>query len=141
MPSYPSHVTSSKETADIFFENKNNNAPTIKKTPSIANLTSENLRPKQNRIRNMSSTMPSQSFAAPHTQPSPILSTSPSTTDSRDGGHHHHHHHHQRPHVELSSCQESYKLFKRCSTASKMECYSCSDAVASYMRCAMNDCQ
>ncbi|KAL3764351.1 hypothetical protein ACHAW5_010487 [Stephanodiscus triporus] len=79
----------------------------------------------------MSSTMPSQSFADPHAPPSPILSTSPR---QRDGGHNHHHHRRRRPHVELSSCQESYRLFKRCSTASKMECYSCSDAVASYMR-------
>ena len=81
-------------------------------------------------------TMPSQSFAVPHTMSS-ILSTSPQhrVLSSRDGNH-------QRPHhVELSSCQESYMLFKRCSMSDKTEGYSCSDAVASYMRCALNDCQ
>jgi hypothetical protein len=80
-------------------------------------------------------TMPSQSFAVPHTMSS-ILSTSPQhrVLSSRDGNH-------QRPHhVELSSCQESYMLFKRCSMSDKTEGYSCSDAVASYMRCALNDC-
>lgn len=81
-------------------------------------------------------TMPSQSFAVPHTMSS-ILSTSPQhrVLSSRDGTH-------QRPHhVELSSCQESYMLFKRCSMSDKTEGYSCSDAVARYMRCALNDCQ
>eukprot|EP00571_Detonula_confervacea_P016261 CAMPEP_0172298100 /NCGR_PEP_ID=MMETSP1058-20130122/897_1 /TAXON_ID=83371 /ORGANISM="Detonula confervacea, Strain CCMP 353" /LENGTH=95 /DNA_ID=CAMNT_0013007339 /DNA_START=95 /DNA_END=382 /DNA_ORIENTATION=+ len=37
-----------------------------------------------------------------------------------------------------SSCQESYKLFKKCSMARETEGFSCSDAVARYMRCAMN---
>ncbi|KAL3774404.1 hypothetical protein ACHAW5_010477 [Stephanodiscus triporus] len=70
--------------------------------------------------------MPSQSFAAPHTH-SPILSTSPQHRGlgSRDG-------HHQR--TQLSSCQESYRLFKRCTMADTTEDYSCSDAVANYMR-------
>jgi hypothetical protein len=82
-------------------------------------------------------TMPTETYAASHA-PSPILTTSPlarrrdrrvpSTRDEHD-------------HVELSSCQESYRLFKRCSMADKTVGYSCSDAVASYMRCALNDCQ
>eukprot|EP00571_Detonula_confervacea_P015436 CAMPEP_0172306152 /NCGR_PEP_ID=MMETSP1058-20130122/7282_1 /TAXON_ID=83371 /ORGANISM="Detonula confervacea, Strain CCMP 353" /LENGTH=99 /DNA_ID=CAMNT_0013017947 /DNA_START=56 /DNA_END=355 /DNA_ORIENTATION=+ len=37
-----------------------------------------------------------------------------------------------------SSCQESYKLFKKCSMSRETEGFSCSDAVARYMRCAMN---
>jgi hypothetical protein len=70
--------------------------------------------------------------------PSMILATSPvgrnrdrpvaSTRDEHD-------------HVELSSCQESYRLFKRCSMSDKTVGYSCSDAVARYMRCALNDCR
>lgn len=38
-----------------------------------------------------------------------------------------------------SSCLESYSLFKKCSTARETEGFSCSDAVARYMRCALND--
>ncbi len=83
------------------------------------------------------STMPPKLLDAKHIM-SPILSTSPqqhrglpSCADGRR----------QRPHTELSSCQESYRLFKRCSMAGAAEGYSCSDAVASYTRCAFDDCQ
>mmetsp|Transcript_6956 Transcript_6956/g.12388 ORF Transcript_6956/g.12388 Transcript_6956/m.12388 type:complete len:88 (-) Transcript_6956:306-569(-) len=41
---------------------------------------------------------------------------------------------------QQSACQESYRLFKKCSTARETEGFSCSKAVASYMRCAMNGC-
>mmetsp|Transcript_7747 Transcript_7747/g.12439 ORF Transcript_7747/g.12439 Transcript_7747/m.12439 type:complete len:107 (-) Transcript_7747:279-599(-) len=42
--------------------------------------------------------------------------------------------------VGQSSCQESYRLFKLCSRQGETEGFSCSDAVASYMRCALNGC-
>ena len=36
------------------------------------------------------------------------------------------------------SCRESYRLFQRCSTsATSTEGFSCSDAVATYLHCAM----
>eukprot|EP00585_Thalassiosira_rotula_P013260 CAMPEP_0196130284 /NCGR_PEP_ID=MMETSP0910-20130528/719_1 /TAXON_ID=49265 /ORGANISM="Thalassiosira rotula, Strain GSO102" /LENGTH=76 /DNA_ID=CAMNT_0041389569 /DNA_START=246 /DNA_END=476 /DNA_ORIENTATION=- len=38
-----------------------------------------------------------------------------------------------------SSCRDSYKLFKKCSMARETEGFSCSVAVASYMRCALNE--
>lgn len=38
----------------------------------------------------------------------------------------------------MNACQESYILFKQCSTAGEVEGFSCGNAVASYMRCAMN---
>ncbi|KAL3826556.1 hypothetical protein ACHAXA_003620 [Cyclostephanos tholiformis] len=83
--------------------------------------------------------MPTKSFDAHQHIASPILSTSPQQhrgpPSCADG------HRHQRPHTELSSCQESYSLFKRCSMADATEGYSCSDAVASYMRCAFDDCR
>jgi hypothetical protein len=95
---------------------------------------------RKNKYRNWKLTMPSQSFAVQHTL-SPILSTSPQQDlglhSSCDDGRRQQ----QRPRTELSSCRESYGLFKRCSMAGKTEGYSCSDAVASYMRCAFDDCQ
>eukprot|EP00579_Thalassiosira_antarctica_P010878 CAMPEP_0201912688 /NCGR_PEP_ID=MMETSP0903-20130614/3285_1 /ASSEMBLY_ACC=CAM_ASM_000552 /TAXON_ID=420261 /ORGANISM="Thalassiosira antarctica, Strain CCMP982" /LENGTH=107 /DNA_ID=CAMNT_0048447695 /DNA_START=52 /DNA_END=375 /DNA_ORIENTATION=- len=42
--------------------------------------------------------------------------------------------------VGQASCQESYKLFKKCSRQGETEGFSCSDAVATYMRCALNGC-
>mmetsp|Transcript_7748 Transcript_7748/g.12440 ORF Transcript_7748/g.12440 Transcript_7748/m.12440 type:complete len:110 (-) Transcript_7748:236-565(-) len=42
--------------------------------------------------------------------------------------------------IGQSSCQESYKLFKMCSRQGETEGFSCSDAVSSYMRCALNGC-
>ncbi len=78
-------------------------------------------------------TMPSQSSFAAQDALSPMLSTSTSCDDGRRQQ--------QRPHTELSSCRESYGLFKRCSMAGKTEGYSCSDVVATYMRCAFDDCQ
>ena len=41
--------------------------------------------------------------------------------------------------LSSSSCRESYRLFKKCSMARETEGFSCSDAVASYMRCALNE--
>mmetsp|Transcript_3240 Transcript_3240/g.8265 ORF Transcript_3240/g.8265 Transcript_3240/m.8265 type:complete len:126 (+) Transcript_3240:72-449(+) len=41
--------------------------------------------------------------------------------------------------VSTSTCRESYRLFKKCSAARETEGFSCSDAVASYMRCALSD--
>ena len=40
-------------------------------------------------------------------------------------------HRHQRS-DSSKFCQDSYKLFKKCATASETECFSCSDAVARY---------
>eukprot|EP00956_Cyclotella_meneghiniana_P001171 scaffold1327_cov65-Cyclotella_meneghiniana.AAC.10 len=39
-----------------------------------------------------------------------------------------------------TSCRESYRLFKQCSTAGEVEGFSSGNAVASYLRCAMNGC-
>ena len=47
------------------------------------------------------------------------------------------HHHHRRA---LSSCDESYALFKLCSMGSETEGFNCSTSVASYMKCALNQC-
>jgi len=49
-------------------------------------------------------------------------------------------HHRHQPSGSSLFCQDSYKLFKKCATASETECFSCSDAVAQYMRCALNHC-
>lgn len=38
----------------------------------------------------------------------------------------------------MSTCEESYRLFKQCSTAGEVEGFSCGTAVASYMKCALN---
>mmetsp|Transcript_20588 Transcript_20588/g.37175 ORF Transcript_20588/g.37175 Transcript_20588/m.37175 type:complete len:112 (+) Transcript_20588:111-446(+) len=43
--------------------------------------------------------------------------------------------------LEEVSCQDSYRLFKKCSMARGTEGFSCSDTVASYMRCALNGCE
>ena len=42
--------------------------------------------------------------------------------------------------VEMTSCVESYRLFKRCSTMNDTEGISCSAAVKKYMSCAMDVC-
>ena len=47
------------------------------------------------------------------------------------------HHHHRRA---LSSCDDSYALFKLCSMGSETEGFNCSTSVASYMKCALNQC-
>mmetsp|Transcript_5569 Transcript_5569/g.10163 ORF Transcript_5569/g.10163 Transcript_5569/m.10163 type:complete len:98 (+) Transcript_5569:110-403(+) len=41
---------------------------------------------------------------------------------------------------DQTTCHESYKLFKKCSMSRETEGFSCSDAVKSYMHCALNDC-
>lgn len=44
-------------------------------------------------------------------------------------------------HAEVAACAMSYKLFKRCATHSgDTEGFSCSAAVKSYMRCALDGC-
>eukprot|EP00970_Alexandrium_tamarense_P020874 scaffold15798_cov234-Alexandrium_tamarense.AAC.1 len=43
-------------------------------------------------------------------------------------------------HSSFTSCQDSYNLFKKCSTSGEVEGFSCGNAVASYMRCALNGC-
>ena len=119
-------------------QNKKTETASLFILPNISLLFFPNLR--KNKYRNWKLTMPSQSFAVKHTL-SPILSTSPQQDlglhSSCDDGRRQQ----QRPRTELSSCRESYGLFKRCSMAGKTEGYSCSDAVATYMRCAFDDCQ
>jgi hypothetical protein len=75
-----------------------------------------------------------------HSTLAPILTTSPqSQRHSRGLNLASYTRAHRRPsHLD---CQESYRLFKMCSiTGGATEGYSCSDAVASYMHCALNDC-
>ena len=42
--------------------------------------------------------------------------------------------------VEMTSCVESYRLFKLCSTMNDTEGISCSAAVKKYTSCAMDGC-
>mmetsp|Transcript_15346 Transcript_15346/g.33160 ORF Transcript_15346/g.33160 Transcript_15346/m.33160 type:complete len:97 (+) Transcript_15346:216-506(+) len=46
---------------------------------------------------------------------------------------------HSSRHFEVT-CQESYRLFKKCSQMRETEGFSCSEAVCEYMKCALNGC-
>jgi hypothetical protein len=43
-------------------------------------------------------------------------------------------------HAEMTSCVESYRLFKRCSSMNDTEGISCSAVVKGYLRCALDGC-
>ena len=111
--------------------NQNSQKPDLPSSIQQTKLTPSKTKHKNDVIHML--TMPPKSFdAQQQIITSRMLSTSPCSDGRRRS---------QRPHPELSSCRESYVLFKRCSMAGSTEGYSCSDAVASYMRCAFDGCQ
>ena len=71
--------------------------------------------------------------ASAPTSSTDILSVTPTTVHETRNHHH--------DHTEISSCIESYKLFKRCATMNgDTEGFSCSAAVKTYMKCALDGC-